>query len=416
MSEIPKPSIQEVPDKDADIFADMDVLAGEIIASAQPKSPKPDKPRAGGRGNWGKGELNQGEVARLQIEGSQYIADTEKKIDSAQTIGDLMELADRISSKKDPKKEQFSLKLPNGLPALLPMDKVFSEKFNGLIGQWKNRIAEVLFDDAHREYFRSTLRETLKTNPEMAKGDFFSQYLDHFGCLALGDVIPVREKLVALWEEQFPAVMRELKDQKKQQAKFVVGDTYTLRSDSSKEYVITEVSDEKIAYKSVDSGLVSYSTKEKFARFLKKKPRTKSRKPNVSTTTFAGNPGDQPPLPDGVSPEPVVGTVAGSAKEGAETPIRTYEELFKEADADGYHDILFGAAVAGINTMKEGAQKESVDLKTYNIDHPGEILGALIDGMKDSFARVGGKFGWSESETDMYARELVSKSIEKYLK
>lgn len=301
MSEIPKPSIQEVPDKDADIFADMDALAGEIIASAQPKSSKSGKPRTGGNGS--KSELNPGELVRFRKNGSEYISNTEGRIARAQTVEELMELADRISSKKGSQKEKFSLKLANGLPGLLPLDKDFSKKFNGLIDRWEKRIVEVFFDDAHTKYFRSSLRETLKTNPEIAKGDFFSQYLDHFGRSALGDVIPVREKLVALWEEQFPAVMRELKDQKKQQAKFVVGDTYTLRSDSSKEYVITEVSDEKIAYKSVDSGLVSYSTKEKFARFLKKKSSRKTRGSNAQTATFARNPGKQEPIPDEVSPE-----------------------------------------------------------------------------------------------------------------
>lgn len=303
MSEIPKPSIQEVPDKDADIFADMDALAGEIIASAQPKSSKSGKPRTGGNGS--KSELNPGELVRFRKNGSEYISNTEGRIALAQTVEELMELADRISSKKGSQKEKFSLKLANGLPGLLPLDEDFSKKFNGLIDRWEKRIVEVFFDDAHTKHFRSSLRDVLKITPDVDKGMFFSRYLDYFDCSALGDVIPVREKLVALWEEQFPAVMRELKDQKKQQAKFVVGDTYTLRSDSSKEYVITEVSDEKIAYKSVDSGLVSYSTKEKFARFLKKKSSRKTRGSNVSTTTFSGNPGKQEPIPDEVSPEPI---------------------------------------------------------------------------------------------------------------
>lgn len=114
--------------------------------------------------------------------------------------------------------------------------------------------------------------------------------------------------------------------------------------------------------------------------------------------------------------KPVVEVVKITRENFSRPSERTYDELFKEADDGPYHGILFGAAAAGFLTMKEGAQKESVNLKAYDNDHPGEILEALIDGMKDSFHRVGKKLGWSESETDIYARGLVQKSIEKYLK
>jgi hypothetical protein len=114
-----------------------------VSSASEPKSQRSDKPRAGSNGS--KSELNPGELVRLRKSASEYISEMEVKIARAQTVEELMELADRVSSKKGPKKEKFSLKLPNGLPALLPVDRDFSGKFNTLINQWEKRIVEVLY-------------------------------------------------------------------------------------------------------------------------------------------------------------------------------------------------------------------------------------------------------------------------------
>ncbi|MGB5018416.1 MAG: hypothetical protein WBO66_01665 [Candidatus Moraniibacteriota bacterium] len=165
----------------------------------------------------------------------------ENVLTQAKSVEDLMVLVDRVPSKGA--RKRLSLKLSNGLQVLLPVDKDFSEKFNVLIDRWEKRIVEVFFDDAHTKHFRSSLRDVLKITPDVDKGMFFPRYLDYFGCSALGDVAPVREKLVALWKEQFFAVRRELKDQKKQKRK-------------------------------------------------------------SATSTLAGKPGDQPPLPGSQLPKP----------------------------------------------------------------------------------------------------------------
>lgn len=273
-----------------------------VSPASEQKSPKPDTPRTRDRGNRKDGSFKANELEDLKKKGDLYISTMENVLTQTKSVKGLMVLVDRVPSKGA--KKRLSLKLSNGLQVLLPVDKDFSSKFNTLIDQWEKRIVEVLFDDAHREYFRDSLRETLKTKPEIAKGDFFSQYLEHFDCSALGDVVPVREKLVALWEEQCPATGHKLKNQKRQEEKFIVGEEYVLRSDPSKEYVITEISGDKIAYKSLEGGLVSYSTKEQFARFLKKKSSRKMRGSNAQTATFAGNPGKQESIPGAVS-EPI---------------------------------------------------------------------------------------------------------------
>lgn len=301
-----------------------------VSPASEPKSPKPDTPRTRDRGNRKDGSFKANELEDLKKKGDLYISTMENVLTQTKSVKGLMVLVDRVPSKGA--KKRLSLKLSNGLQVLLPVDKDFSSKFNTLIDQWEKRIVEVLFDDAHREYFRDSLRETLKTKPEIAKGDFFSQYLEHFDCSALGDVVPVREKLVALWEEQCPATGHKLKNQKRQEEKFIVGEEYVLRSDPSKEYVITEISGDKIAYKSLEGGLVSYSTKEQFARFLKKKFPKREKKPNKSrivldtnrSTTdqasgFLGKtlPGDHPSLP---------GTTATSENLG--------EEIVKNGETD----------------------------------------------------------------------------------
>ena len=190
-----------------------------------------------------------------------------------------------------------------------------------------------------------------------------------------------------------------------------------------KELVIDSVSPEEIRFKYRGDetkgewviGKIGASRAEEFAKDLKKNFNFSLRERKESPPKRRVTAEKKGPAVD-ATVQPAVEAVKITPENLAKSSERTYEDFFREADDKGYHDILFGAAAAGIRTMKEGAQKESVDLREYDKGHPGEILEALIDGMKDSLARVGKELGWSESEIDIYARGLVQKSIEKYLK
>lgn len=90
---------------------------------------------------------------------------------------------------------------------------------------------------------------------------------------------------------------------------------------------------------------------------------------------------------------------------------RSYEELHKGAEKEGYSYTLFGALAGGIRTMKEYAP----GLAAQKEQHRQQIADALIRGMGDSFEMVGKKLGWSAEEKKIFIERIVADGIEKFL-
>lgn len=391
---------------------------GVLLASS-------DKPRGRTRGAH-KENGNDTDTEKIR---THWIKKTEQAIAEAKSLEGLMKLVDSVKSKSGEAKLSFSL--PTGLPTLLKNDKDFSKRFNGIFDEWSNRVVEVLFDENGASHFRDFLHESMKKDRNIRMGRFFSMYLDSRNLGSLDGVGAVIRRMKELWKEHLPIVRQKSMEKKNPPEEIIVGSVYILKSDSSQEYTVTEISgDGDITYMPVAGGATVHSSREKFLEYLRSK-RVQSKGVKSSAVNKGGlrpiDPDDavhdfnnrDTGIPEGYKgaiPHPAVEAVKITQENLAKSSERTYDELFKEADDGPYHGILLGAVAAGFLTMKEGAQKESVDLKAYDKDHPGEILEALIDGMKESFHRVGKKLGWSELETDIYARGLVQKSIEKYLK
>ncbi|MFZ2187507.1 MAG: hypothetical protein WAV46_02660 [Candidatus Moraniibacteriota bacterium] len=112
-------------------------------------------------------------------------------------------------------------------------------------------------------------------------------------------------------------------------------------------------------------------------------------------------------MPEEPKQEPAVSASA----EQLQTPERTYEALYTEAEKSGYSYTLIGALASGIRTMKE----TSPELAAQKAKYQQQIADALIDNMEDTFKVTGEKLGWSAAEKKIFIAEIVASSIEKFL-
>ncbi len=120
-------------------------------------------------------------------------------------------------------------------------------------------------------------------------------------------------------------------------------------------------------------------------------------------------------LEQGTPTTPLVETVATTLENLTESSERTYDELFLQAEESGDSAILSGAITKALNGMKKDAKKSSIDLVAYHGEHPEDIADTLMESMKKSFAHVGSDLGWSEGEAEIFSRDLIRDTIEKFL-
>lgn len=89
-----------------------------------------------------------------------------------------------------------------------------------------------------------------------------------------------------------------------------------------------------------------------------------------------------------------------------------YEKLERAAEEDGAYHTVLGAIAAGLRMMKEavpGIEKRKDELA-------GRIAEAIALKLEHPIAATGERLGWSTDETALFAREIVRKGIEKFLK
>jgi len=262
MPEIPKSPFQETPDPDADMFADFDALAGEVVTTAQENlwtselvsSASADKPKARSRGV--RKEADQGsDVEKVR---SLWVQKTGKAIAEAKNLEQLMKMVDSIEGRKSKK---LSFPLPEGLPTLLKNNQEFSKEFNDLFGRWSERAAELFLSSPEDTlHFQNFLHSVISENPTIPSGRFFGMYLDRSDLSLLGGIPSVITKMKEIWDQQLPIIKQELKAGKNRSKEIALGGAYVLKNDPSKEYKVTEISDDgEITYVSLDGGLPAHS-------------------------------------------------------------------------------------------------------------------------------------------------------------
>lgn len=199
--------------------ADAQVKA-EVVHPVLPTTEKKSKPRNDESGKNGKRELSEGELVRLKKQGEEYIKTTQEAIAGARDMTELMELVRDVASTKKEGKMQLSLKLPNGLPALLSKDKDFSGKFNVLLDRWGERVTAILFDDADGiPRFKAFMKGVILDSPNISRAKFFDMYLERSSLSKLGGVSNVIKKMKEIWDQYFPEVkVKEKETLKKEKA------------------------------------------------------------------------------------------------------------------------------------------------------------------------------------------------------
>ncbi|MBP7822408.1 MAG: hypothetical protein KA034_01185 [Candidatus Moranbacteria bacterium] len=420
---------------------EVSVAFKEVVATAQKNSQKPEHVSSAPEKNIALRNGNEGPTDKQAMK-ELYLSETAATIEGARDIESLISLTAKVTSKIRPG-EHISLALRPGLAALLDKtdgDAGFKKRFNDLKVAWGKQMVKLVFDASPtgKTKFFSMLKSAVSqssvdANASGATHACAYQYLTERGLnpddlysfnsfrVGVRGVIRDWERAVEIFrgterkadtretpQDRLNAFMGVIKKRRVPFENKGRKTTLAIEDDGQLSFVSTKAGEQdkrgtvKLSADTLPIFLKSFEKEMGFSfPFPKRRERNAVKVPS----------GKNEPVADMASP--VVEAVMSNPEN---IFPRTYDELFKEADDGPYHGILFGAAAAGFLTMKEGAQKESVDLKVYDKDHPGEILEALIDGMKDSFHRVGKKLGWSESETNIYARGLVQKSIEKYLK
>ncbi len=103
---------------------------------------------------------------------------------------------------------------------------------------------------------------------------------------------------------------------------------------------------------------------------------------------------------------------AVAKQETRESEEVVYERLERMAEDDGAYHTVLGAIAAGLRTMKEtvpGIEKRKDELS-------GRIAEAIALKLEHPIVATGERLGWSADETGLFAREIVRKGIEKFLK
>ena len=454
MPEIPKSPFQEPPNPDADIFADLDALAGEVVTTAQSNlrasepvsSASADKPKARTRGTR-KENGNDADTERMR---ARWIEETEQAIDGAKSLEQLMKLVDSVKSKSG--RVTLSFPLPLGLPTLLKNDQDFSKEFNSLFDRWSERVTETLFGDSESvKRFQGFLHDSIEKKPDISMGRFFGEYLDRCDSAALKRAPLVIARMKELWTQLLPVIKQELKTGKNRSKEVALGGAYVLKNDPSKEYKVTEISDDgEITYVSVDGGLPAHSSKEKFLKYFQAKGGRsdvplKDRKAIVHKkvpTKFAGR--HKGGEPDEDAMRRYLERKAASGKNGASNlalsrvpaaapdapPIaatpsmpdihgepspRTYEDLCRELgenklDASLKEDHLRGSVAVGLRKIIAGLPID-ISFENFIQEHKDTLVAALARGVAVGLADL----SWPQNDKEIFSAEFVGRSIESSL-